>query len=174
MSNDVTSSDNDSILSSSKDALPYPDADLRAHPPRSPRDMLGGLYFLPRTIDKTRAKLQGTLGFYKVSPGLSGYLIEWLGLTEDEFTEAVRNARSDDEVVSWLVEHADEGIFDSINDRLRERGIRDDQHFQEVLPRYPVLNDYPHLRNWFEILDVDDRWSFDPANADKVNATAPS
>jgi uncharacterized protein DUF5069 len=153
--------------------LPYPDADLRVHPPRSPRVALGGLFFLARTIDKTRAKLQGTQGFYKVSPGLSGYLIEWLGLTEDEFTEAVRNAHSDDEVVAWLEEHADPAIFESINERLAQRGIRDEEHFAQVLPRYPVLRDYPHLRNWFEILELDDRWSFDPANAEKVAQSVP-
>ena len=48
--------------------LPFPDADLRVHPPRSPRVMLGGLYFLARTIDKTRAKLQGTLGLLQDRP----------------------------------------------------------------------------------------------------------
>ena len=80
-------------------ALPYPDADLREHPPRSPHVMLGGLYFLARTVDKTRAKLQGTLGFYKVTPGISQYLFEWLGITEEEFTEAVRVANYDEDVV---------------------------------------------------------------------------
>ena len=88
--------------------------------------------------------------------------------------QASTNARSDDDVVTWLLARSDEGIFDSINDRLRERGIRDDEHFAQVLPRYPVLRDYPHLRNWFEILDLDDRWSFDPANTEKVAAAAAS
>ena len=147
--------------------LRYPDADLRAHPPRSPREMLGGLYFLARTIDKTRAKLQGTLGPYKIGPGLSAYLLEWLGVGEDDFTEAVRTARSDDEIVVWLHARCDPGTFPAINERLSERGIRDDEHFREVLPRYPVLNDYSDLRNWFDILEVDDRWIFDPANAAK-------
>ncbi|MDQ6925593.1 MAG: DUF5069 domain-containing protein [Candidatus Eremiobacteraeota bacterium] len=149
--------------------LPYPDADLRVHPPRSPHVMLGGLYFLARTIDKTRAKLQNTLGVYKVSPGLSQYLFEWLGITEDEFTEAVRVAKHDDDVVAWLLARADRDTFRAINQRLSERGIRDDEHFAQVLPRYPVLREYPHLRNWFEIFDLDDRWSFDPANAGNVN-----
>ena len=165
----------DVTLSPSKGApLPYPDADLRTHPPRSPRAMLGGLYFLARTIDKTRAKLQGTLGLYKVTPGMSGYLLEWLGIGEDAFTDAVRNAKTDDEVVAWLEEHADPSIFESINERLSQRGIRDEAHFAEVLPRYPVLREYPHLRNWFEILEVDDRWSFDPANAAKVAGAVTS
>lgn len=159
---------------SAKETLPYPDADLRVHPPRGPRVTLGGLYFLARTIDKTRAKLQGTLGFYRIAPGLSGYLLEWLGITEEAFVQAVREAKSDQDVVAWVCERSDPGTFDSINGRLAERGIRDDAHFNEVLPRYPVLRDYPELRNWFEILEVDDRWIFDPTNADKVKHTAPN
>lgn len=154
--------------------LPYPDADLRVHPPRGPRAELGGLVFLPRTIDKVRAKLQGTLGFYKVAPGISGYLFEWLGITEDDFTAAVRDAAGDDEVLTWLVDHVDVGLFPEINKRLRVRAIRDDEHVAQVLPRYPVLRDHPQLRNWFEIFEVDDRWTFDPANAEKVKETAPS
>ncbi|GAC1658135.1 MAG: hypothetical protein NVS4B13_00570 [Candidatus Elarobacter sp.] len=152
--------------------LRYPDADLRTHPPRSPRVMLGGLYFLARTIDKTRAKLQGTPGSYKIGPGMSAYLLEWLGITEEQFTEAVRDATGDEDVVAWIHSHCDPGTFAAINQRLSERGIRDDAHFAEVLPRYPILREYPHLRNWFEILDLDDRWIFDPANADKIKATA--
>ena len=35
---------------------------------------------------------------------------------------------------------------------------------------YPVLRDFPHLRNWFDILDEDDRWIFDPANAAKISS----
>jgi hypothetical protein len=153
-------------------ALPYPDADLRAHPPRSPHAKLGGLVFLPRTIDKTRAKLQGTLGLYKNGPGLSMYLFEWLGITEDEFTDAVRAARTDDDVVAWIYEHCDPKTFESINERLVNRGIRDDAHFAEVLPRYPLLAEHPNLRNWFEILELDDAWIFNPANADKLSSAS--
>jgi hypothetical protein len=155
-------------------ARSFPDADLRVHPPRGPREELGGLLFLPRTIDKVRAKLQGTLGLYKVSPGISGYLFEWLGITEDDFTAAVRDADGDEAVLEWLVARVDTTRFAEINERLSARAIRDDQHRLEVLPRYPVLEEYPELRTWFDIFEIDDRWTFDPANADKVKATAPS
>ena len=154
--------------------LAYPDADLRVHPPRSPRVMLAGLAFVPRTIDKTRAKLQDTLGFYKIAPGLSAYLFEWLGISEDAFTEAVRQAASDDDVAAWILARCDPGTFGSINERLSLRGIRDDEHFREVLPRYPLLHERPELRNWFEILEADDVWIFDPANAAKLGETVPS
>jgi len=150
----------------------FPDADLRVHPPRGPREQLAGLIFVPRTIDKVRAKLQNTLGFYRVKPGLSGYLFDWLGVTEEQFTDAVRDAQGDSEIAEWLRTHCDTTTFGAINERLSERGIRDDEHFAEVLPRYPVLRDHPQLRNWFEIIEVDDRWTFDPANTEKVKTTA--
>jgi len=87
--------------------------------------------------------------------------------------DAVRTARSDEDVVVWLHSRSDRGTFPAINQRLSERGIRDDDHFREVLPRYPVLREHPDLRNWFEILEIDDRWIFDPANAEAV-ATSSS
>lgn len=155
-------------------ALPYPEADLRVHPPRNAREQLAGLVFLPRTIDKVRAKLQHTSGFYRVGPGLSIRLFEWLGISEEDFTQAVRDATSDDDIAEYIRTHCDTTTFAEINQRLLERAIRDDEQFAEVLPRYPVLRDYPQLRNWFEIFEIDDRWSFDPTNAAKVKDTAAS
>lgn len=147
--------------------LPYPDCDLRERPPRSARVKLGGLYFLARTIDKTRAKLQGTLGKFKVAPGISGYMFDELGITEAQFDDAVRAAKTDDDVVAWLHAHSDSAKYEAINDMLVHRGIRDAAHFQEVLPRYPILLERPELRNWFEIFELDDVWIFDPQNAAK-------
>ncbi|MFN2461357.1 MAG: DUF5069 domain-containing protein [Candidatus Velthaea sp.] len=151
--------------------LPFPDCDLREHPPRQARARIGGLYFLARTIDKMRAKIQDTLGPYKIGPGISVYLFEWLGISEAEFEDVVRSAKSDEEIVAWLHAHSDPTKYDDINNRLESRGIRDDAHFAEVLPRYPVLHEYPQLRNWFEILDLDDRWMFDPKNRNALTSS---
>lgn len=147
--------------------MSVPDADLRAHPPRGPREQLAGLFFLPRTIDKVRAKLQGTLGLYHVTPGITQYFFEWLGITEEQFTDAVRVARNDDDVAAWIVQHSDPASFPSINERLAARGIRDEEHFAQMLPRYPVLREHPQLRNWFEIFELDDVWTFDPAHPER-------
>jgi len=72
-----------------------------------------------------------------------------------------------------MLARCDPGIFASINERLSMRGIRDEEHFREVLPRYPLLRDRPELRNWFEILEADDIWLFDPANAPKAGEALP-
>jgi hypothetical protein len=150
--------------------LPYPDADLRDHAPRSSRDQLGGIYFLARTIDKTRAKIQGTLGPYKIQPGISGYVFEWLGLTEDQFTEAVRHAQSDADVVAWIHANTDAAKYAGLNDMLVNRAIRDAEHRAQVLPAYPILVDHPDLWNWFEIFELDDAWMYEDANRGKPGA----
>ena len=147
-------------------SLPFPDCDLREHPPRAATVELGGLFFLARTIDKVRAKINGTLGQYRIGPGISAYLFEWLGITEPQFEAAVRAARDDRDVVAWVHAHTDPARYTEINRRLKTRGIRDDAHFQEVLPRYPMLRERPELRNWFEIFAIDDLWIFDPKHRD--------
>jgi hypothetical protein len=134
--------------------------------------MLGGIYFLARTIDKTRAKIQGTLGPYKIQPGISGYVFEWLGLTEEQFTEVVRNAKTDDDVVAWLHANTDRETYAGLNDMLVNRRIRDDDHRAQVLPAYPILTGRPDLWNWFEIFELDDVWMYEPANRGKP-AAAP-
>jgi hypothetical protein len=132
--------------------------------------MLGGIYFLARTIDKTRAKIQGTLGPYKIQPGISGYVFEWLGLTEEQFTGVVRNAASDAAVVAWIHANTDAEKYAGLNDMLVNRRIRDEEHRAQVLPAYPILAGRPDLWNWFEIFELDDRWMYEAANRGKPGA----
>ncbi len=153
--------------------LPYPDADLREHPPRRARDRLGGIMFLPRTIDKARAKIQGTLGPYKISPGISAYVFEALGFNEHDFVEAVGAAETDEDVLAWVAAHANMDAVPALNEMLVNRKIRDAEHRAQVLPAYPILHDHPDLWNWFEIFELDDAWMFDPANRGKAGSARP-
>src|SRR6202012_627801 len=104
----------------------YPEADLRVHPPRGAREQLAGIYFMPRTIDKLRAKIQDTIGPYKIAPGISAYVLEWLGLTEDQLADVVRNASTDAEIEAWLLANTDTAKYAGLNDMLINRAIRDD------------------------------------------------
>ena len=55
--------------------------DLTCDVPRSPYEKLGGIVFLPRSIDKGRAELAGTLGEYLARHGRSGRLFKFLGIS---------------------------------------------------------------------------------------------
>ncbi|HEV3155692.1 MAG TPA: DUF5069 domain-containing protein [Candidatus Baltobacteraceae bacterium] len=79
--------------------------DLTKDYPRSPCEELDGLKILPRAIDKARAQLAGTLGeyvYYGCRFNLK--LFNTLGVTEDEFLQAVRSAPDDESVVEWIRE----------------------------------------------------------------------
>lgn len=153
--------------------LPFPDADLRVHPPRSARAQLGGINFMARTVDKMRAKIQGTLGPYKIAPGISAYVFEGLGITEAQFEAAVRHAKTDADVVAWLAANTDAAKIPALNEMLVKRGIRDAEHRAQMLPAYPILADRPNLTNWFEIFELDDVWMYAPENRGKPGAAPP-
>ncbi len=79
--------------------------DLNRRPPRSPYDdSLAGLLGLARMIDKARAANAGRLGlyWYGQDSGIDRRLLELLGLSQEEFAEALEKRDTDDAVIEWL------------------------------------------------------------------------
>lgn len=96
--------------------------DLTKTSPRSPREQLVGLVFIPRTIDKMRALLPGgDPGKYHVE-GASFALLEWIGVDPAHLQEVVASAASDVDVAAWLREHADLSQCAGINERFMTIG----------------------------------------------------
>lgn len=85
--------------------------DLKREPPRRWTEETGGIKWLPRLIDKTRAALAGTLGayLYGQSP-VDRALLRNLGLGYGDFTKIVANAATDDDVFRALFARSPEGI----------------------------------------------------------------
>ena len=138
--------------------------DLTAAPPRSPRVQIGGLCMLARSIDKVRAQLPGgTPGVYVTERGLTKVLLQMLGVTHDQFREAVASAGSDDDVVQWLREHADVKRFPEINERLARWTLADNPPERwDIIDRlYPNRPAGPRETvNVFDMLENDDREMF--------------
>jgi len=76
--------------------------DLRNGPPRSPYATLGGVQFLPRTIDKMRAEIAGLQGAYTASTGYSKQVYRLFGTDAKMFATIVRNNPTDDGVLAEL------------------------------------------------------------------------
>lgn len=133
--------------------------DLRTRPPRGPREMLDGLMMLPRTIDKVRATLPGgNLGPYHVAPGISGIMLSTIGVSVDDFTQAVAQAESDQDVADWLRAHADTAQYVSANaimSGLRGVDIPPDHraHFESLYSER-LRQQYPIN---FDLIEADDR-----------------
>jgi hypothetical protein len=145
--------------------------DLRTKPPRSPYDELDGLMLMPRTIDKLRAQLPGgDPGEYYINgpiKGISGYLLERLGIGEDALREAVRDAASEDEVAAWLRGRTDASQYPAINETLRRIKPKHAQNEAWLRGEYAAtLEANPELEFIIDILVADDRRLYPDAFAD--------
>src|SRR5574339_813825 len=80
--------------------------DLRKNFPRSMRVKLAGYVHLARMIDKCRAVLAGTEGEYIYPCPMDERLMEFAGITSDQFTSAVKANPTDEGVVKWLEQTA--------------------------------------------------------------------
>lgn len=139
--------------------------DLTTRPPRSCYAELDGLMLLPRTIDKLRAQLPGgNPGDYFINgqiKGISGYLVERLGIDESELREAVARAGSQEQVAAWVRERTDASQYPAINAtlrRIRPKHAEDEAYFRGEYAE--TLEQHPTLEFIIDIVDADDRRRF--------------
>lgn len=134
--------------------------DLSKAPPRSPKLQLDGLAMLPRTIDKLRATLPGgNPGVYKIE-GFSKRLLDTIAVSEDDLRDAVRDAKSDDDVVEWLREHADTSKYEEFTRYISKRSLDDVKDKAAFMERYPILKRRPDIYYLADMLEADDAEMF--------------
>ncbi|MGH2351958.1 MAG: DUF5069 domain-containing protein [Chloroflexota bacterium] len=102
--------------------------------PRSGRETLGGIVFLPRSIDKMRAHIAGTAGEYVAMRGLSSRLYDLFGITAEQFMEGVKQSPDDDGVLRWLQQNApkkpSQQAIEAYNQGVLTAGPRDEAGMQ--------------------------------------------
>jgi hypothetical protein len=76
--------------------------DLRTGFPRSMKVKIAGQVHLARMIDKCRAVLAGTEGEYLYPCPMDERLLEFSGLTSEQFTAAVKTNPTDDKIAAWF------------------------------------------------------------------------
>ena len=81
-------------------------------PLRSPRESLGGYILLPRLIDKVRLFAKGELpqayaaNLLGADYTLDGRFLAFTGLNAEGLRQAIVSSRSDQEVLTWVQDHA--------------------------------------------------------------------
>ena len=137
--------------------------DLTKAPPRSPREELGGLCMLPRMIDVARAKLPGgNIGTYQIGRGMSGRVFEHLGISVEEFVEAVRTATTDEEVAARFCGKRTRAEDRMLNLRLKGATVADVP--ADLRPSFEKFYgaDLPSDKRVFDVLEEDDLRTFGP------------
>ncbi len=136
--------------------------DLRIEYPRSLRETLGGYLHLARMIDKCRAKLAGTLGEYIFPCPLDQRFLEFVGISEDVFLQAVES-RTDQEILAWVqttaFSHTPREIEDW-NHAFLTRGP-DTEEKREYFnnTRDAIDSTRTDITSWADLLDLDEKRS---------------
>lgn len=134
--------------------------DLRTRPPRSVRERMAGYVHLARMLDKCRAVLAGTQGDYIYPCPMDQRLLEFAGISAEQFTEAVRQ-RPDEEVAQWFrataAPHSDAEI-EAWNRMMLTRGPDTEekrQYFNQV--RDALDPSRTDITSWADLLDLEER-----------------
>lgn len=136
--------------------------DLSKEFPRSPRETLGGYVVAARMLDKCRAVVVGRNGDYHFDCPLDNELLGFTGIEAATFREFVATGADDDEVATWLNEHAKERPRIEVirwNNQMREKKISElpdaAQEFLEgYIPQF-VPRNRPVYR-WFDVYDLEE------------------
>lgn len=134
--------------------------DLTKGPPRSPYEKLGGIAFLPRSIDKMRAYINGTPGAYNAKIGYSTQLFDLLAVSADEFEETVKVNPDDESVLQALLARRplSQADIDAWNERSINRVPADEaawaRHWKMLADA--GFGDRKDIRTMFDRLDLDD------------------
>lgn len=134
--------------------------DLTKEYPRSPRAELDGMKILPRAIDKARAQLAGTLGEYiYYGCGFNLKLFNTLGVTEDEFLDAVRTAPDDDGVLEWIRDYVrpEKQKVEEMNEWVEHnepQTAEEKAHFKDELERVDPGN--TSARTMTDLIDLEE------------------
>ena len=154
-------------MTQSIEPAPHGLTDLMQRAPRSCREELGGIAFLPRAIDKVRASLPGgALGAYinldDGIPTMSGLFYRRMAVTHEEFNAAVASAADDAEVLAWLRARIDDERVAKWHRQLlgiRLADVRTEDR-SRVIAYYPPAAKLPPETLMIDIIDRDDAEMF--------------
>lgn len=124
------------------------------------REKLGGYAHLARMIDKCRAVLAGTEGEYIYPCPMDERLLEFAGLTNGQFTAAVRSHATDEEVVTWFLQAAKphaQADLDEWNEKLLRRGPSSPESFERFKKyRNAVDPSRTDITAWADLQDLEE------------------
>ena len=121
--------------------------DLRTQFPRSMRTTLAGYAHLARMIDKCRAVLAGTEGEYIYPCPMDERLMDFAGITSEQFTAAVKTHPTDEGVETWFRKTAQDPIRTAELEAWNKRALGARAQFSG---KRRAIQEIPRCRRSFE------------------------
>lgn len=134
--------------------------DLRTSYPRSPREKLAGYVHLARMIDKCHAVLAGTQDEYIYPCPLDKRLLDFAGITPEQFTEAARG-KTDQAIAEWFRKTAKPHTASEIeawNEAMLTRGPDTDEKWDYFRTQRDAIDPgWTDITSWADLLDLEEK-----------------
>jgi hypothetical protein len=146
--------------------------DLTKNYPRSPHEKMLDMFSLPRVIDKASASNEGTLGEYDYDCPHDKPVLEFLGVDGATFAKKVAELKTDSALADWIkrdtayAQKSPQDVATFNEGRLKwapAPGSPGEGYFNQM--RANLAPDRTDIKTWFDILDLDEKRSVQPAHA---------
>jgi hypothetical protein len=133
--------------------------DLTKNTPRSAREKVLGVVQLARTIDKAKASVHGQLGEYEFPCPMDRNLFDFLGIQDSAFTDFVKHAKSEAEIVNFAKGSVEKKSTDEIADFNRRAMTAKPtgeslEHFTAL--RSSIAPERTDVSTWPDLLDLEE------------------
>lgn len=130
---------------------------------RSPREMVGGLYYFCRMVDKARLHAKGELPadyIPNLGIGFDERCTRFLHIEYPDFVARVNEGGTDEELLAWAFEHGRKPTDEEImvwNAFMSKRGWNDEAsaRLQQRLPDYGLAG-RTDIATFFDLIDADE------------------
>lgn len=136
--------------------------------PRSPKEILGGLFHLGRLFDKIRLRHAGQIqDYHYLTAGFDKYLLELLGIHHEELEQTVLAGGTDDQLLDWVKSHSkilNQEEISRWNKRILQAAPKDEgamARFQQqivdaAMKRGVAVETLPTVKTWSDLIDLDE------------------
>lgn len=133
--------------------------DLREQYPRSPKETLAGLIFLPRMIDKARAHKRETLGEYVFPCPMDKLLLKLLDASEEDFADRAAD-ENDASIGEWaekiLRSRSPEEIDRTNRTLLEKKPDTEEKKKRFIELRNGIDASREDITTWIELMDLEE------------------
>lgn len=144
--------------------MPFPySGHMRVPDLRSPRDLVGGMVYFGRMLDKIRLHAGGKLpADYQanIGKGFDSFCCGFLKVAFPDVVERVKQGGSDEEILQWCFTKGRKPTDDEItmfNDYLSKRGWRDSRSARVAeIKKENGISTRDDVQTFFDLIDVDE------------------
>lgn len=133
--------------------------DLSKTFPRSPRDKMSGLVYLPRMIDKALASKLNTLGEYIYPCPLDKIILDFLQIDAEEWIRLV-HSQNEEQLARWVKKKCGSGPPDdmeSINRQILERKPDSEDRWKRFYElRDNIDSSRKDIVTWVGLIDLEE------------------